>query len=173
MDRRKRHGVQRPQTTALRGTRVASARLQSTLHPADRRIENWIGSGAQSTRTRRTWTSSCVRKPEVVTHRAQPLDHRTRVSRDQRGINKFAVYLLGRQFDVETDHAPLKWLGDHQHNARVARWALALQPFDLVVAHRRGQENVNADVLSRREDELYEATLKDSLWFSFNFRCSQ
>ena len=67
------------------------------------------------------------------------------------GIDKFAVYLLGRQFDVETDHAPLKWLGDHQHNARVARWALALQPFDFIVAHRRGRENVNADALSRRE----------------------
>ena len=67
------------------------------------------------------------------------------------GIDKFAVYLLGHQFDVETDHAPLKWLGDHQHNARIARWALALQPFDFIVAHRRGGENVNADVLSRRE----------------------
>ena len=50
-----------------------------------------------------------------------------------------------------TESRELKWLGDHQHNARVARWALALQPFEFIIAHRRGREKLNAHILSRRE----------------------
>ena len=153
MDRRKRHGVQRPQTTALWGTRVASSRLQSTLCPADRRIKNGIGSGAQSTRTRQTW---CEHPLAYASRKLSPTERNYSTIEQEClaikwGIDKFAIYLLGRQFDVETDHAPLKWLGDHQHNTRVARWALVPQPFDFIVAHRRGRENINDDVLSRRE----------------------
>ena len=62
--------------------------------------------------------------------------------------NKFTTYLFGRQFNVETDHGPVEWPGDHQHNARVARLTLALQPFYFIVDHRRGRENVNADVFT-------------------------
>ena len=64
-------------------------------------------------------------------------------------IEKCAVYLLGREFDVEMNHLPLQWLHEHHHNARVARQALALQPFNFVVHNQRGRDNINADVLSR------------------------
>ena len=64
-------------------------------------------------------------------------------------IDKFSNYLLGRTFIIETDHAPLKWLDQHQHNARVARWSLALQPYAFEIRHRSGARNQNADALSR------------------------
>lgn len=63
-------------------------------------------------------------------------------------IQKFAPYLLGRQFTVESDHAPLQWMA-RQENARVTRWALALQQFDYRVRHRAGAQHTNADTLSR------------------------
>ena len=65
------------------------------------------------------------------------------------GVEKFAVYLLGKEFEIQTDHAPLKWLQEHQHNARVARWALELQPFQFYIKHRAGNKHCNADSLSR------------------------
>ena len=66
------------------------------------------------------------------------------------GIKTFEVYLLGRPFILQTDHRALKWLQHFKEkNTRLARWSLALQPFDFVVEHRKGVDNANADALSR------------------------
>ena len=66
------------------------------------------------------------------------------------GVKTFEVYLLGRPFILQTDHRALKWLQHFKEkNTRLARWSLALQPFDFVVEHRKGVDNANADALSR------------------------
>ena len=45
-------------------------------------------------------------------------------------VQHFAVYLLGRPFDIVTDHGALKYLSTIKHGGpRLSRWALALQPF--------------------------------------------
>ena len=44
-------------------------------------------------------------------------------------MEKLKVYLLGREFVVQTDHVPLQFMELHANNARGARWGLALQPF--------------------------------------------
>ena len=65
------------------------------------------------------------------------------------GIWAFEVYLLGRPFMLQTDHRTLKWLQSFKEkNSRLARWSLALQPFNFIVQHRKGTENANADALS-------------------------
>ena len=65
------------------------------------------------------------------------------------GIQAFKVYLLGRQFEIQTDHRALVWLDRlKEHNARLTRWNLALQPYQFIVIHRPGQGNGNADALS-------------------------
>ena len=49
-------------------------------------------------------------------------------------ILKFAPNLLGRTFTLVTDHHPLSWIAHHSSaNTRVARWAIALQPFSFAV----------------------------------------
>ena len=54
-------------------------------------------------------------------------------------ILKFAPYLLGRTFTLVTDHRPLSWIAHHSSaNARVARWAIAHQPFSFTVKYRPG-----------------------------------
>ena len=66
-------------------------------------------------------------------------------------ILKFAPYLLGRRFRLITDHRPLQWIAQHSSgNARVARWAIPLQPFAFSVQYRAGSSNGNADALSRQ-----------------------
>ena len=53
-------------------------------------------------------------------------------------------YLLGHDFSLVTDHAPLKWMATAKDtNARVTRWFLALQDYRFKVVHRPGRANVN------------------------------
>ncbi len=59
-------------------------------------------------------------------------------------------YLLGREFTLCSDHAPLQWLHRMKDtNARITRWYLALQPFKFKVIHRPGTQMIVADFLSR------------------------
>ncbi len=59
-------------------------------------------------------------------------------------------YLLGREFTLCSDHAPLQWLHRMKDtNARITRWYLALQPFKFKVIHRPGVQMAVADFLSR------------------------
>jgi len=65
-------------------------------------------------------------------------------------VEAFKVYLLGKHFMIQTDHRALVWLDQlKDKNARLTRWSLALQPYNFMVAHRKGKDNDNADVLSR------------------------
>jgi len=66
------------------------------------------------------------------------------------GIGKFHTYLFGREFTLQTDHQPLLYLNKAKvANARLMRWALALQPYSFRIEAIRGSENVGADFLSR------------------------
>ena len=65
-------------------------------------------------------------------------------------LRQFHVYLFGQEFTIETDHLPLSWLEKMKnHNARLTRWSLQIQPYKFVVKHRKGKDNGNADSLSR------------------------
>jgi hypothetical protein len=58
--------------------------------------------------------------------------------------------LDGRKFTIETDHNPLAWLNKMKDkNQRLLRWSLALQPYSFDIKYRKGQQNANADGLSR------------------------
>ena len=64
---------------------------------------------------------------------------------------QFRHYLLGRQFKIHTDHAPLQWLSAQRMEGLLCRWALALQEFSFTIVYRKGTLNQNADSLSRRD----------------------
>ena len=66
------------------------------------------------------------------------------------GIKKFAMYLYGKQFTLQTDHRPLQFLsGLKFESSRIMQWALALQSYNFKVEHIKGKDNVGADFLSR------------------------
>ena len=65
-------------------------------------------------------------------------------------VQAFKVYLLGRPFQIQTDHRSLMWLDRlKEDNPRLTRWSLSLQPYQFSVCHRSGKFNGNADALSR------------------------
>ena len=68
-----------------------------------------------------------------------------------RAINYFAHYLYGTRFEVVTDHKALvSLLHSRVLNRRLHGWVLQLLEFDFTVMYRPGQENGDADALSRQ-----------------------
>ena len=67
-------------------------------------------------------------------------------------LDKFRSYLIGSPITVFTDHSALKYLlSKKDAKARLIRWILLLQEFDLTIKDKKGVENVVADHLSRLE----------------------
>ncbi|KAL5474399.1 hypothetical protein EMCRGX_G026341 [Ephydatia muelleri] len=66
------------------------------------------------------------------------------------GTKQFRHYLLGRPFQLWTDHEPLKWLAGQKMEGILCRWAIALQEYTYTLVYRKGTLNGNADALSRR-----------------------
>lgn len=66
-------------------------------------------------------------------------------------VEHLKYYLIGREFTLITDHAPLKWMSlNRDKNSRITRWFLELQNYKFKVEHRAGGQHGNADALSRR-----------------------
>ncbi|XP_055700122.1 uncharacterized protein K02A2.6-like [Phlebotomus papatasi] len=65
-------------------------------------------------------------------------------------VERFSVYLIGRKFELETDHKPLEAIFKPTSKpcARIERWVLRMQAFDYTVVYRKGKSNI-ADPLSR------------------------
>ena len=61
-------------------------------------------------------------------------------------LNKFRHYINGYQNFVHTDHATIKYLMNKPDvNARIIRWLILLQQFDLNIIFKPRKENVVAD----------------------------
>ena len=65
-------------------------------------------------------------------------------------LEKFRSYLIGSKIIVYTDHSALKFLFHKKDaKARLIRWILFLQEFELQIVDKKGAENSVADHLSR------------------------
>ena len=64
----------------------------------------------------------------------------------------FRVYLIGKKFDIFTDHQSHKWMKQAE-SGKIARFALRLQEFDFNIHYIKGSSNVPSDFMSRYEYE--------------------
>ena len=106
--------------------------------------------------------------PEVHTRYPIAFWSRTLLPREQRytvsereclaiveAIKSFRHYVHGLKFVVVTDHSALRWLHNAKDlNSRLTRWSLKLLEFDFTIEYRKGQDNANADALSRMTQNI-------------------
>jgi hypothetical protein len=75
-------------------------------------------------------------------------------------LRKWRHYLMGKMFELKTDHNGLKYLFDQPTlNVRQIRWLEFLCEYDFDIKHIKGKENKVADALSRRVNELHATTI--------------
>lgn len=78
-------------------------------------------------------------------------------------VDKFRSYLICSPIVVFTDHAALKYLLTRQDTkARLIRWVLLLQEFDLIIKDKKGVENVAADHLLRLDDHSFNLPIMET-----------
>ncbi|KAL7837373.1 hypothetical protein SRHO_G00270840 [Serrasalmus rhombeus] len=71
------------------------------------------------------------------------------------GVKKFHNYLFGRKFTIVTDHKPFISLFNEMRavpqiaSPRIQRWAVTLRAYEYSIVYKVGQENSNADAMSR------------------------
>jgi hypothetical protein len=85
---------------------------------------------------------------------------------------KFRHYLLGKHFNMFTDHSTLKCLVNKSVlGGRICRWLLLFQEFDFEVIVKPGKPNVGPDhfssVTNGEEPTNLEDTFPDMQLFSF------
>eukprot|EP00253_Pinus_taeda_P010834 PITA_10834 len=89
-------------------------------------------------------------------------------------LNKLRHYITGYQTFVHTDHAAIRYLMNKLDvNARIIRWLLLLQQFDLTIVDKPGKENFVVDFLSRvnlttGEEETVDDWMPDEHLFSIS-----
>ena len=65
-------------------------------------------------------------------------------------LDKFCDIVYGSKITVVCDHNPLQYTRDcAPKSAKLLRWSLAFQEFDLEIKYKRSSDNVVADYLSR------------------------
>ena len=65
-------------------------------------------------------------------------------------LKRFRAWVFLSRITIFSDHNPLAFLTEAApKSAKLARWALALQEFNLVFKYRPGSKNIAADFLSR------------------------
>jgi hypothetical protein len=69
-------------------------------------------------------------------------------------------YLMGKIFELRTDHSGMKYLFEHPtSNAKKTRWLEFLSEYDFDIKHIKGKYNKVVDALSRRVHLMHATTI--------------
>jgi hypothetical protein len=111
----------------------------------------------------------CYESRKLKEHERDYATHDLKLAAIVHALRKWRHYLMGKRFELRTDHNGLRYLFDQPTlNARQSRWLEFLSEYDFDINHIKGKENKVVDALSRRVHELhateismYQSDLKD------------
>jgi hypothetical protein len=102
----------------------------------------------------------CFESKKLKEHERLYVTHDLELASIVHALNKWRNYLMGKRFELRTDHNGLKYLFDYPTlNARQSRWLEFLNEYDIDIKHIKGKENKVVDALRRRVHELNAAVI--------------
>jgi hypothetical protein len=98
----------------------------------------------------------CYESRKLKEHEKNYATHDLELAAVVHALRKWRHYLMGKKFELRTDHNGLKYLFDQPTlNARQIRWLEFLCEYDFDIKHIKGKENKVADALRRKVHELH------------------
>jgi hypothetical protein len=102
----------------------------------------------------------CYESRKLKEHEKNYVTHDLELVAIVHSLRKWRHYLMGRRFELRTDHNSLKYLFDQAIlNARQSRWLEFLCEYDFDIKHIKGKESKVDDALSRKVHELHATTI--------------
>ena len=102
----------------------------------------------------------CYESRKLKEHEKNYSTHDLELAAIVHGLRKWRHYLMGKRFELRTDHNGLKYLFDQPTlNVGKIRWLEFLCEYDFDIKHIKGKENKVADALSRKVHELHATTI--------------
>ena len=102
----------------------------------------------------------CYESRKMKEHEKNYATHDLELIAIVHALKMWRHYLMGRRFELRTDHCGLKYLFDQPTlNARKARWMEFLCEFYFEIKDIKGKENKVADALSMKVHEMHAASL--------------
>jgi hypothetical protein len=70
-------------------------------------------------------------------------------------LKRWHPYLIGRHFKVKTNHDSLKYfLEQRLSSEEQQKWVTKILDYDFEIIYKKGKQNVVADALSRKEEDV-------------------
>jgi hypothetical protein len=102
----------------------------------------------------------CYESRKLKEHEKSYATHHLELAEIVHALTKWRHYLMGRRFELQTDHNGLNYLFDQSTlNARQSRWLEFLCEYDFDIKHIKGKENKVVDALNRKVHELHATTI--------------
>jgi hypothetical protein len=102
----------------------------------------------------------CYESRKLKEHERHYATHDLELAAIVHALRKWRHYLMGKRFELRTNHNGLKYLFDQPTlNARQSRWLEFLSEYDFDIKHIKGKENKVVDALNRRVHELHATTI--------------
>jgi len=93
----------------------------------------------------------CYESRKLKEHENNYVTHDLELAAIVHALSMWRHYLLGRKFELKTDHMSMKYLFDQPSlNFRQSMWLEYLREFDFEINHVKGKENNVVDTLSRK-----------------------
>ena len=102
----------------------------------------------------------CYESRKLKEHEKNYATHDLELAAIVHALKMWRHYLMGRRFELKTDHCGLKYLFDQPTlNARQVRWLDFLCELDFEINQIKGKENKVADAFSRKMQEMHVVSL--------------